>query len=218
MIIASQAYGDRTSALQAIVAQAEATSLFDAKLTSIDEQRVWNDFREHAARMAAHHAGLLTPTDVEILRGPAAVLLAHWTTGVQWREELGVAIGDLHRRFAAPPLSDRLQPPIWPAAGLVNVFGATFVATEQTHRRCQAVSKTPQEAETCWAATCFVEKIVDAALVSELFADIEPNNAFSPLLAVCASNVIPIGWKQGKPTTFLLYAFESGSGGGIGVS
>jgi hypothetical protein len=205
VVIPSNTYGERTPLLQAIINQAQRISPFSALVTP-DEGELTRYAQEYMARVPFGRGTVSSKWNVEIARGPTRVLADHWIgQGEEWRNEVGESIGEMYRRYSGALYADRIKPPIWPIPGTVNVFGPAFVANELTHRRCEAVSKSPHEAKVCWLATCFVEKLVDGALVAALFADENPSNPFTPLLSLCARNLVPIGGADGR---FLLYAFD----------
>jgi hypothetical protein len=206
-IIPSGSYGDHTGALQALVHNTDLVRPFRNQPSAAAETAIAAELEEHLARLAISRPAVPRLDAIQVVRGTARVMTDLWTTvGDTWRNELSGAIEEMHRRYSEKPFSERLQLPIWPIRGVVNIIGPTFVATKATHQACHAVSRTQEEFETCWLAVCFVEKLVDAALLSELFSDVEPNNIFKPLISICAYGFIPIGWSA---RTFDVYAFAN---------
>lgn len=206
-VIPVDAYGERTSSLQALITQAEGISLF-SKNVDLDEPKISQHVAEHLATMSRGQGIPSSMWKVEIVRGAVSLLADCWIgQSEEWRGVVGEAIGDMHRQYSKSPHADRLRLPIWPIVGVINVFSPTFVANEATYRRCQTVSKNPREAEVCWKVACFVEKLIDAALVAELFC--AQNNPFTPLLSLCTANLIPIGVATGR---FCVYVFDEETG------
>jgi hypothetical protein len=202
-----ESYGDRAPALQAVVSVAEAIRPF-LQSVRVDAAELDRRVDEHVVRLGIGRRQPVSWPRVAILRGPASLLVEHWERGNEWRSLVGRSIGEMHGRHSDEPSRRRLRPPIWPV-GLVNVFAPVFVANEANYRRCRDVTGSPRELDACWSAVCFMEKLVDAELVWELFGDSESTVAspFAPLLSMCASNAIRVGWVDDE---FHLYVFDSG--------
>jgi len=125
-IIPSDAYGERTSSLQAIITQAEGISLFSNRVAA-DEAKLAEYAWECLTNVSLAEEFMISRWTAEIVRGPSSVLADRWIGQTEkWRGAIGAVIGEMHRRYSSPPHADRVKPPVWPVAGTINIFGPTF--------------------------------------------------------------------------------------------